>query len=250
MEAAGAPVVGIGRALDPAGFFHPVDDAGERDRLDLQPVGVEGLVVVGEFQQREQQPGLHCGEAEAAHALVEGAPQQARAVVEQIADVGFHACAYNKPAYDRKPRWCAYEWDVSTDRETLAADLYFSFRSPYSALAIGRYRALTEEYAVDIALRPVYPLAIRQPDFFERNHPNWLRYTLLDVARVAQFEGIPFGPPRPDPIVQDMATRRIAANQPYIHKITRMGQAAARTGGGLVFAHEVSKLIWGGPKAA
>ena len=129
---------------------------------------------------------------------------------------------------------------------TLHADLFFSFRSPYSALAIGRYRALADEYAIDIALRPVYPLAIRQPDFFERNHPNWLRYTLLDVMRVAQFEGVAFGPPRPDPIVQDMATRRIADEQPYIFHITRMGQAAARRGRGIAFASEVARLIWGG----
>ncbi len=129
---------------------------------------------------------------------------------------------------------------------TLTADLYFSFRSPYSALAIGRYRELTETHDLAIALRPVYPLAIRQPDFFERNHPNWLRYTLLDVMRVAQFEGIAFGPPRPDPIVQDMATREIAAEQPHIRRITRLGQAAARRGKGLAFAAEVAPLIWGG----
>lgn len=128
----------------------------------------------------------------------------------------------------------------------LTADLFFSFRSPYSYLAVGRYRQITEEYAVDIALRPVYPLAIREPDFFERNHPNWLRYTMLDMFRVAQFEGIPFGPPRPDPIVQDVATRRIAEEQPYICRITRLGQAAARRGKGLAFAAEAGRLIWGG----
>lgn len=131
-------------------------------------------------------------------------------------------------------------------RMTLAADLFFSFRSPYSYLAVGRYRELAETHDVEIALRPVYPLAIRQPDFFERNHPNWLRYTLVDVMRVAQFHGIPFGPPRPDPIVQDIATRTIAAEQPYIRRITRLGQAAARRGKGLAFAHEAGKLIWGG----
>lgn len=131
-------------------------------------------------------------------------------------------------------------------RMTLAADLYFSFRSPYSYLAVGRYRALAESYNLEIALRPVYPLAIRQPDFFERNHPNWLRYTFLDMVRVAQFHGIPFGPPQPDPIVQDIATRTIAAEQPYIRRITRLGQAAARRGKGLAFAHEAGMLIWGG----
>jgi 2-hydroxychromene-2-carboxylate isomerase len=129
---------------------------------------------------------------------------------------------------------------------TLTADLYFSFRSPYSYLAVGRYRAMAEEWDLDIALRPVYPLAIRQPDFFERNHPNWLGYTMRDVVRVAQFEGIAMGFPRPDPIVQDIATRKIASEQPYIRRITRAGQVAARRGSGLVFAHEVSQLIWGG----
>lgn len=129
---------------------------------------------------------------------------------------------------------------------TLSADLFWSFRSPYSYLATRRYRALTEQYDLTINLRPVYPLAIRQPDFFERNHPNWLRYTMLDMFRVAQFQGIPFGPPRPDPIVQDVMTRKISSDQPYIFRLTRMGQAAARRGKGLAFADEVSRLIWGG----
>lgn len=129
---------------------------------------------------------------------------------------------------------------------TLTADLYFSFRSPYSFLSVGRYRAMSETYDVAIALRPVYPLAIRQPDFFERNHPNWMAYTVRDMMRVAQFHGIAFGPPRPDPIVQNPATREIASEQPYIRRVTRMGQAAARRDRGLVFAHEAGKLIWGG----
>ncbi len=129
---------------------------------------------------------------------------------------------------------------------TLSANLYFSFRSPYSYLAVGRYRTMAEEYDFDIALRPVWPLAIREPDFFERNHPNWMAYTLRDMMRVAQFHDIPFGPPRPDPIVQDPATREIAAEQPHIRRVTRMGQAAARRSRGLAFAHEAGQLIWGG----
>jgi 2-hydroxychromene-2-carboxylate isomerase len=131
---------------------------------------------------------------------------------------------------------------------TLAADLYFSFRSPYSYLAIGRYRAMVEEYDLEIALKPVWPLAVRQPDFFERNHPNWLGYTMRDMLRVAQFHGIPFGAPMPDPIVQDVKTRQISAEQPHIRRITRLGQAAARRGKGLAFAHEAASLIWGGAK--
>ncbi|MEO1920548.1 MAG: DsbA family protein [Sphingomonadaceae bacterium] len=128
----------------------------------------------------------------------------------------------------------------------LPADLFFSFRSPYSYLAIGRYRALAESHTVDIALRPVYPLAIRKPDFFEQSNPAWLGYLLRDVPRLAEYHGIPFGIPRPDPIVQDLQTRKIADKQPYIRRITRLGQAAARRGHGLAFAHEAAGLIWGG----
>jgi 2-hydroxychromene-2-carboxylate isomerase len=129
---------------------------------------------------------------------------------------------------------------------TLIAEVFWSFRSPYSYLATRRYRALIERYDLTISLRPVYPLAIRQPDFFERNHPNWLRYTMTDMFRVAQHLGVPFGPPRPDPIVQDVVTRRIAEDQPYIFRLTRLGQVAMRRGKSLAFADEVSRLIWGG----
>ncbi len=129
---------------------------------------------------------------------------------------------------------------------TLSADVFWSFRSPYSYLAIGRYRKLAEDYDLTINLRPVYPLAIREPTFFERNHPNWLQYTFRDMFRVAQFHNIPFGPPRPDPIVQDVMTRKIADEQPYIFRLTRLGQAAARRGKSLPFCHEAAMLIWGG----
>ena len=129
---------------------------------------------------------------------------------------------------------------------TLSADIFWSFRSPYSYLATRRYRALAEAYDLTLNLRPVYPLAIRQPDFFERSHPSWLRYTLTDVARLAQYLDVPLVPPRPDPIVQDFATRRIADEQPHIFRLTRLGQAAARRGRSLAFCDEVSRLIWGG----
>lgn len=129
---------------------------------------------------------------------------------------------------------------------TLRADLYFSFRSPYSYLALPKWRAIVRDYDLQIDLRPVYPLAIREPNFFERNHPNWLRYTIRDMMRVAQHAGTPFMPPRPDPIVQDIATRQIAEDQPYIYRLVRTGQVAARRGNGFAYADEVAQLVWGG----
>lgn len=129
---------------------------------------------------------------------------------------------------------------------TLHADVYWSFRSPYSYLATRRYVALTRRYDLQINQRFVYPLAIREPDFFEKNHPNWLGYVFRDIFRVGQYMDIPIARPDPDPIVQDIATRKIAEEQPYIFELTRMGQAASRRGKGLAFADEVSQLIWGG----
>ncbi len=129
---------------------------------------------------------------------------------------------------------------------TLHADIFWSFRSPYSYLAMPRYRAMVAEYDLTLTLRPVYPLAIRQPEFFARNHPNWFRYLFTDVARLSQYLGVPFVAPRPDPIVQDIRTRQIAEDQPHIFRLTRLGQSAARRGASLAFADEVSQLIWAG----
>lgn len=129
---------------------------------------------------------------------------------------------------------------------TLKADLYWSFRSPYSYLATARYMKIEAEYDIDITLRIVMPIAIRKPDFFEKNHPHWLGYVLRDALRVAQHMDVPFAAPNPDPIIQNMITREISEDQPYIHRLNRMGHIAAQRGVGLCFAEKVSQLIWGG----
>ncbi len=129
---------------------------------------------------------------------------------------------------------------------SLSADLFFSFRSPYSYLAIGRYRQLCADYDLTIALRVVWPIAIRDPSILFSGNPLQSRYIVLDAFRVAQMQGIALRWPRPDPVVQDFATREIAKEQPYIHRLCRLGQAAARRGLGLDFAAEVAPVIWNG----
>ena len=44
---------------------------------------------------------------------------------------------------------------------TLKADLYWSFRSPYSYLILPRIEALVSEWDLDIDMRFVYPIAVR-----------------------------------------------------------------------------------------
>ncbi|MEP3051526.1 MAG: DsbA family protein [Erythrobacter sp.] len=129
---------------------------------------------------------------------------------------------------------------------TLNADLYFSFRSPYSYLAAGRYRALAEEYDLDIALRTVWPIAIRAPELLFQGNPAAPRYILMDSFRSAEMLDLPFRWPRPDPVVQDLTNYTIAKEQPLIRRICRLAQAATRRAKGLAFADEVSKIIFDG----
>ena len=129
---------------------------------------------------------------------------------------------------------------------TLSYDLYWSFRSPYSYLITHKLVALEREFDVAGRIRPVYPLAVRTPEFFETRDPLWFSYLQLDIRREAEFLGLPIRWPRPDPVKMDFATRTYPKEQPYIHRLTQLGVAAAERGRGLQYLDEVSRLIWSG----
>jgi 2-hydroxychromene-2-carboxylate isomerase len=129
---------------------------------------------------------------------------------------------------------------------TLQYDLYWSFRSPYSYFVMQRLVELERDYDVACNVRVVYPIAVRQPEFFDNNDPLWVQYFMRDIFRCAQYLGLPFAWPNPDPVVMDMATRKYAKEQPYIYRLTQLGQAATEAGRGLAFLDEVSRLIFGG----
>ena len=128
----------------------------------------------------------------------------------------------------------------------LTFDLYWSFRSPYSYMLCRRLVALEAEFDVLANVRPVYPLAVRTPEFFETRDPLWFTYFQVDIHREAAFLGLPFRWPRPDPVLMDFATRTYPKDQPYIHRLTHLGVAAAERGRGLQFLDEVSRVIWSG----
>ncbi|MZR32520.1 2-hydroxychromene-2-carboxylate isomerase [Sneathiella litorea] len=129
---------------------------------------------------------------------------------------------------------------------TYSVDLFWSFRSPYSYLATGRIVELTKEYDLRVNVRPVYPIAVRTPEFFKDVHPLWIDYLLTDIQRVGDMNGIPISWPRPDPVKMNRETKEIPREQPYIHRLTHLGVAAAETGNGLAFLDEISQLLWNG----
>lgn len=129
---------------------------------------------------------------------------------------------------------------------TLAIDLFWSFRSPYSYLATPRLVEMARDYDLRIKARPVYPLAVRKAEFFDQVNPQWIPYLLRDTFRISEMLGLPYRWPRPDPVKVNPDTRHAVPSQPYIHRLTRLGCAAEEAGHGLAFLDEVSRAIWGG----
>ena len=129
---------------------------------------------------------------------------------------------------------------------SLGFDVFWSFRSPYSWLATPQLVKLRADYDVEVRVRPVLPIAVRIEGFFKRVNPMWPPYLARDVYRLGQMQGTPIRWPRPDPVVMDIASGEVPKDQPYIHRITRMGQAAAEAGRGLEYIAEAGRVIWGG----
>ena len=68
-------------------------------------------------------------------------------------------------------------------------EMFFSFRSPYSYLALERVSELTEQFPVALRIRPVLPMVMRGMDV-----PLTKRmYIVRDAKREADRLGIPFG---------------------------------------------------------
>jgi 2-hydroxychromene-2-carboxylate isomerase len=129
----------------------------------------------------------------------------------------------------------------------LSFDLYWSMRSPYCYLALDRILDIQRNYNVEVNIRIVYPIAIRDPEFFKvRASKHYRPYLLMDTARLAQYYDMPFRRPIPDPVVQNLETSEISAEQPYIYTLTRLAALAAEQGMGLEFLDKVARLLWDG----
>ena len=130
---------------------------------------------------------------------------------------------------------------------TDAVDVFWSFRSPYSYLVTPDLKRLQNDYDVDVRMRIVYPIAVRDPSLvFDPANRNKALYIVRDSSRRAEFLGMPLAWPRPDPIVQEPGTMAVAEEQPYIHRLSALGVEAHRRGRGVEFVTEVSALIFGG----
>ena len=130
----------------------------------------------------------------------------------------------------------------------MKVDLYFSFRSPYSYLILPRMVELRDKHGVDVNFKQVYPLAIREPEFFKgKNLFTYFLIRRIDYVRQAKKNNMVFVKPNPDPINQNLLTGKISDHQPYIFKLTHYCQAIEKSKQ-LDFAVVVSNKIWSGLK--
>jgi 2-hydroxychromene-2-carboxylate isomerase len=106
--------------------------------------------------------------------------------------------------------------------------------------------ALEREWDMSFNIRPVYPIAIRLDGWFKNANPMWLPYLRLDVVREAGRLGIPYSWPKPDPVQMNVKTGDVPKEQPYIHRLTRLGVAASQEGKGLPFITQVSAALYDG----
>lgn len=128
-------------------------------------------------------------------------------------------------------------------------DVYWSFRSPYSYMVTPDLQRLRDDFDVDVRMRIVFPIAVRDPSMlFDPSTRNKALYIVRDSRRRAEFLGLPYAAPDPDPIVQDLESMSIAEDQPYIYRLSALGVEAQRRGHGLDLVSEVSALIFGGTR--
>ena len=77
----------------------------------------------------------------------------------------------------------------SAARDLAPLELFFSFRSSYSYLALDRVYAIADAYRLELRLRPVLPMVTRGAPLPAAK----LRYLLTDAAREAARLDLPFG---------------------------------------------------------
>ena len=103
--------------------------------------------------------------------------------------------------------------------------LFFSFRSPYSYLALARTYAMADHYGLNLKIRPVLPMVMRGLSV-----PKAKRfYILKDAAREARLHRVPFGKVC-DPV--GAGVERCMAIWPFAEKEGRLREwlRAAATG--------------------
>ncbi len=126
-------------------------------------------------------------------------------------------------------------------------DFFFSHQSPYCYFTLDRLIKLNTYKDVDVRLNVVLPGVLRIADAFADRGQLEINYFNRDVERTAQFLGLDFAEPDPNPVEFMPGSMWIAAaRQPRIDKLNYLTQAANELDQGWSFLDQVARLIWDG----
>ena len=131
-----------------------------------------------------------------------------------------------RPEADRKPQKIV-EVPEGKQPQPLKCELWFSYRSPYSYLALEQIEAVLAPYKMPLELRPVYPMVMRGA---QMPTPKKL-YIVRDAKREADRLHIPFGE-LCDPL------------GPAIERLIALSYWADQRGALLPFARSAMRGIW------
>ncbi|HEX4416787.1 MAG TPA: DsbA family protein [Kofleriaceae bacterium] len=127
------------------------------------------------------------------------------------------------------PRPEAERGPLALSDKPLACELWISYRSPYSYLALEQIEAILAPYGVPLVLRPIAPMVMRGLPL----PPEKQAYILHDAKREAERLHIPFGE------ICDPLGKGIDDCLAIAHWAAKRGPAAA-----LAFSHSAMRGIW------
>ena len=79
-----------------------------------------------------------------------------------------------------------------TAKNPLEVSLCTSYRSPFAYLGMDRYAALEQDYNLKVDVKYVFPIAIRDPEFFKKASDYRYLYDPMDMERIGKFQEIPY----------------------------------------------------------
>ena len=129
-------------------------------------------------------------------------------------------------------------------------DVFWSMRSPYCYISLDRVLAIREAYDVEVRFRPIWPIAIKDPNFFKGI--KYMKYRVpyqdLDTLRSAEFQNMPYVYPTPDPVKQapNFGPVLPIEKQDNIKLLTYTAIEAAERGKGWEYLDQVSRMMWNG----
>jgi 2-hydroxychromene-2-carboxylate isomerase len=145
---------------------------------------------------------------------------------------------------------------METEIRNLDVNVFWSMRSPYCYISLDRCLEIQRKYHINLHLKPVWPIAIKDPSWFvaAKDMKYRLPYQNVDIFRTAAFNGVQMIYPVPDPVAQKpdpespYGTILPFDQQPDIHILVRTAMGAVEMGKGWEYLNEVMRMVWNGQK--